>query len=174
MTLSRTLMPLLLALLLAVPAAACAADAPMPAAGTAARPDAGPAPGQPLLHVHKTPWCGCCNAWIAQAGAAGFAVKVRDHEDLMPIKQALGVPPGQYSCHTAEIDGYFVEGHVPFADIRRLLAERPDARGIAVPGMPLGSPGMEAHTSQSFTTRLVGRDGRISDYAHHPGDDPSR
>ena len=67
-----------------------------------------------------------------------------------------------------------VEGHVPFADIRRLLAERPDARGIAVPGMPLGSPGMEAHTSQSFTTRLVGRDGRISDYAHHPGDDPSR
>lgn len=129
---------------------------------------------RPLLVVHKTPWCGCCTAWAEQAEAAGFAVELRDHEDLNPIKEALGVPAHQASCHTAEVEGYFVEGHVPFADIRRLLAERPEARGIAVPGMPLGSPGMEAHLTQSFSTHLIGADGSVSEYAQHPGDEPRR
>ena len=84
------------------------------------------------------------------------------------------MPAHQASCHTAEIEGYFVEGHVPFDDIRRLLAERPRARGIAVPGMPLGSPGMEAHVLQSFSTHLIDADGGISEYAHHRGDQPQR
>lgn len=175
MNIHRHLIHGLLALALPLSLAACAQETPQGQAGptppaqtpaTAATPDP-----RPLLVVHKTPWCGCCTAWAEQAEAAGFAVELHDHDDLNPIKDALGVPAHQASCHTAEIDGYFVEGHVPFADVHRLLAERPEARGIAVPGMPLGSPGMEAHVKQSFSTHLIGADGSVSEYAHHPGDD---
>lgn len=74
---------------------------------------------------------------------AGFRVKVRNSDDLNPLKEQLGVPYGKGSCHTAEVGGYFVEGHVPVEDIKRLLTDKPDAKGLAVPGMPLGSPGME-------------------------------
>lgn len=125
----------------------------------------------PVLLVHKTPWCGCCTAWAEQAETAGFTVELRDHQDLARIKQALGVPMSQASCHTAEIEGYFVEGHVPFEDLHRLLAERPDALGIAVPGMPLGSPGMEADVRHGFSTNLVNEDGSVVEYANHPGDE---
>ena len=167
-----------LALGLSVALPACAQEpqaTPASTAGsTAAEARADGSEARPLLVVHKTPWCGCCTAWAEQAEAAGFAVELRDHEDLDPIKEALGVPAHQASCHTAEIEGYFVEGHVPFDDIRRLLAERPRARGIAVPGMPLGSPGMEAHVLQSFSTHLIDADGGISEYAHHRGDQPQR
>ncbi|TXK66044.1 DUF411 domain-containing protein [Alkalisalibacterium limincola] len=124
--------------------------------------------------VHKTPWCGCCTAWAEQAQAAGFDVELHDHDDLAPIKQALGVPMSQASCHTVQVGNYFVEGHVPFEDVHRLLAEQPDALGIAVPGMPLGSPGMEADVKHSFSTNLVKADGSIVEYAHHPGDDAQR
>lgn len=127
--------------------------------------------GLPLLVVHKTPWCGCCTAWAEQAEAAGFAVELRDHDDLAPIKQAMGVPRTQASCHTAEIDGYFVEGHVPFEQVHRLLRERPaDAAGIAVPGMPLGSPGMEADVQHDYDVNLVGSDGSVTRYASYPAD----
>lgn len=142
--------------------------APLRSADTAAVEQAA-ATSLPLLVVHKTPWCGCCTAWAEQAEAAGFAVELHDHDDLAPIKQSLGVPMSQASCHTAQIDGYFVEGHVPFEDVHRLLAERPEALGIAVPGMPLGSPGMEADVSHSFSTHLIGKDGSVIEYAHHPG-----
>ncbi len=99
---------------------------------------------EPAITVHKTPWCGCCGLWVEHLEAEGFEVDVHEHEDLTPVKQQLGVPLALGSCHTAEIDGYAIEGHVPAADIRRLLEERPDGvRGIAVPGMPVGSPGME-------------------------------
>ncbi|MFN3842520.1 MAG: DUF411 domain-containing protein [Rehaibacterium terrae] len=166
---------LTLALLLPLGLAACVQE---PATDTAAAPEAVAAPAPsiqaasalPRLIVHKTPWCGCCTAWAEQAEAAGFAVELRDAEDLNPIKHALGVPASQASCHTAEVEGYFVEGHVPFEDIKRLLAERPAARGIAVPGMPLGSPGMEAGVRHSYNVNLVAEDGSISEYAHHPGD----
>jgi hypothetical protein len=150
---------LLVAVCLALPAT-------VPAASPAATASATTAAANHLI-MHKTPWCGCCTAWADQAKAAGFTVEVRDYENLNPIKEALGVPASQSSCHTAEIDGYFVEGHVPFADLRRLLAERPAARGIATPGMPIGSPGMEGGQPQPYSVNLIGRDGAITEYARH-------
>lgn len=93
--------------------------------------------------VHKTPWCGCCVHWVDHLEENGFTVTVQEHEDMTPVKYEAGVPGELHSCHTAMVDGYVIEGHVPAADIARLLAERPDAQGLAVPGMPAGSPGME-------------------------------
>ncbi|MGJ3261884.1 MAG: DUF411 domain-containing protein [Salinarimonas sp.] len=93
--------------------------------------------------VHKDPLCGCCTAWAEQMEDAGFVVEERPTSLMAQIKAALGVPDDLVSCHTAEIDGYVIEGHVPVAAIEALLAQRPDADGIAVPGMPMGSPGME-------------------------------
>lgn len=93
--------------------------------------------------VYKSPTCGCCGAWIDHVRDSGFEVEVKDVYDLDPIKASAGVPGEMESCHTAMIDGYVVEGHVPASDIKRLLAEKPDVKGIAVPGMPIGSPGME-------------------------------
>jgi hypothetical protein len=100
---------------------------------------------------------------------AGFTVEVRDHADMGPVKQRVGVPYAKGSCHTAEVEGYFIEGHVPAEDVKRLLAERPDARGLTVPGMPAGSPGMELPdgTVHPYAVELVHRDGSTSEYAHH-------
>jgi hypothetical protein len=95
------------------------------------------------ITVHKTPWCGCCTGWSAHLREAGYDVTEIKHEDLAPIKARLGVPVALESCHTAEVEGYAIEGHVPVADITTLLARRPKALGLAVPGMPMGSPGME-------------------------------
>jgi len=101
--------------------------------------------------------------------AAGFKVDVRDVDDLDSVKSRVGIPFGKGSCHTAEVGGYFVEGHVPALDIKRLLAEKPDAKGLVVPGMPAGSPGMEMPDGrvQPYVVELVGRDGTTSDFAHH-------
>jgi len=100
---------------------------------------------------------------------AGFPVEVRNTEDVTPVKQRLGVPYGKGSCHTAEIAGYFIEGHVPAEDIKRLLAEKPDAKGLVLPGMPMGSPGMEGPegTARPYTVELVGRDGTTSPFSQH-------
>ncbi|MGY0611774.1 DUF411 domain-containing protein [Luteimonas sp. A501] len=126
-------------------------------------------PGSSLLVVHKNPTCGCCVAWIEHMRGAGFAVEVHDHDDMGPVKDRVGVPYAKGSCHTAEIEGYFVEGHVPADDVKRLLAERPDARGLAVPGMPAGSPGMELPdgTVHPYAVELVQRDGSTIEYARH-------
>jgi hypothetical protein len=97
----------------------------------------------PRVVVTKDPSCGCCSGWVEHVRAAGFAVEVIESSDLAPIKTRLGVPARLASCHTAEIGGYVLEGHVPAAAVKRLLAERPAATGLAVPGMPVGSPGME-------------------------------
>ncbi len=123
----------------------------------------------PLVVVHKNASCGCCNDWVEHMRAAGFRVQVRNEDNLNPVKERVGVPVGMGSCHTAEIGGYFVEGHVPAADIKRLLAERPAAKGLVVPGMPVGSPGMEAPDgrSQPYTVGLVGPDGATTAYARH-------
>lgn len=123
----------------------------------------------PLAVVHKSPTCGCCTAWVDHMRQAGFRVEVREEDDLDPIKRGLGVPAGKGSCHTAEIGGYVVEGHVPADDVKRLLREKPDAVGLVLPGMPTGSPGMEAPDGrvQPYTVELVQRDGSTTPYARH-------
>lgn len=95
------------------------------------------------LEVFKSPWCGCCGAWVEHMRAAGFTVKVTEVEDMATFGGQLGVPEKLRSCHTAKAGRYLIEGHVPASDIKRLLEEQPDALGIAVPGMPAGSPGMD-------------------------------
>ena len=111
---------------------------------------------------------------LAWASALADAKKsnereVREEGNLNAIKEGLGVPAGKGSCHTAEIGGYVVEGHVPASDIRRLLVEKPDARGLVLPGMPMGSPGMEMPDGrvQPYTVELVHRDGSIVAYSAH-------
>lgn len=93
--------------------------------------------------VYHDPSCGCCGKWMEHLREVGFDVRSETTSDMRTIKQKLGVPASLPSCHTAVADGYVIEGHVPAADVERLLAERPDVAGIAVPGMPIGSPGME-------------------------------
>lgn len=158
------------------PVAATAAVAPAAASGqnTAAAKDAGDAgpaiaAALPVVLVHKTPTCGCCGAWVEHMRAAGFPVQVEERADLEPVRQRLGVPYGKGSCHTAQVGGYFVEGHVPADDVKRLLAERPRARGLVVPGMPLGSPGMETPDGrvQPYTVERVEPDGTTTAYARH-------
>ena len=141
-----------------------------------------PGPGQPrardrgdgagrmaIVLVHKTPTCGCCGAWVEHMRHAGFTVEVDERDDLEPIRKQLGVPYGKGSCHTAEVGGYVVEGHVPAEDVKRLLAERPKARGLVVPGMPMGSPGMESPDGrvQPYTVELIGMEGATSAFARH-------
>ena len=95
------------------------------------------------MTVHYDPGCGCCSLWVDHIRAAGFSVETRQTHQMNRLKDELGIPPELSSCHTAEIDGYLIEGHVPADAVTRLLRERPEARGISVPGMPIGSPGME-------------------------------
>ncbi|MCG7200119.1 DUF411 domain-containing protein [Marinobacter pelagius] len=95
------------------------------------------------IHVYKSPTCGCCTDWVDHLEENGFEVKVTETNDLNPIKIEAGLTPALASCHTAFIGDYVIEGHVPASDIRRLIAEAPKARGLSVPGMPLGSPGMD-------------------------------
>lgn len=160
------------------PPAGAAAATPLPATAAqpaesfASPPAAGPNGdnhAQPRLVVTKTPTCGCCHLWVEHMQQAGFQVEVRDVDDLGSVKERVGVPYGKGSCHTAEIEGYFVEGHVPAGDVKRLLAERPDAKGLTVPGMPMGSPGMETPDGrvQPYVVELVARDGSTSPFAHH-------
>lgn len=98
----------------------------------------------PDITVWKSPACDCCANWVEHLRANGFKVTVEEREDLAPVKTSLGVPAALHGCHSAKVGGYAVEGHVPAADIHRLLERRPAATGLAVPGMPVGSPGMEA------------------------------
>lgn len=147
---------------------ACARD-PQDAAPAAAGAATSSGLPSPTMVVHKSPYCGCCKLWIEHMRNAGFAIEVRETDNLHPVKQRLGVPYGKGSCHTAEVGGYFIEGHVPAEDIRRLLAGRPDARGLTVPGMPKGSPGMEMPdgSADPYTVELVARDGTTAPFARH-------
>ena len=123
----------------------------------------------PLVVVSKSPSCGCCQLWVEHMQEAGFTVDVVNTDDMGPIKQRVGVPYGKGSCHTAEVDGYFIEGHVPAIDIKRLLTERPKGKGLVVPGMPAGSPGMEMPDGhvQPYVVEFVADDGSTSAYARH-------
>jgi hypothetical protein len=109
----------------------------------------------PRMVVTKDPSCGCCTAWAEHVRAAGFPVEIVESTSVNRLKARLGVPQDLAGCHTAEVGGYVVEGHVPAAAIRRLLEERPAALGLAVPGMPVGSPGMEVEGSPPDTYEVV-------------------
>jgi hypothetical protein len=117
--------------------------------------------------VYKTPTCGCCGAWVDHVKANGFKVEVHDLDGLTEIKRQHSVPDRLSSCHTARIGGYVIEGHVPAEDIQRLLRERPAVHGIAVPGMPMGSPGMEGPRRDSYNVIAFHRDGREEIFARH-------
>lgn len=112
---------------------------------------------EPVVVVHRDPNCGCCVGWVQHLRDAGFAVRVEENSDLKAVRARFAVPQSLAACHTAEIAGYVVEGHVPASAVRRLLTERPDASGLAVPGMPAGSPGMEGGTPKQYTVVLFGR-----------------
>lgn len=114
----------------------------------------------PEVVVNRDPSCGCCGSWVEHLRRAGFRVVIAETGNINPVKQRLGVPADLVSCHTAEVGGYVVEGHVPAGAIRRLLAERPLAAGLAVPGMPTGSPGMEGGGPDNYDVILFGRQGR--------------
>jgi len=109
--------------------------------------------------VYKDPQCGCCKAYIAHLRDNGYQVEARDLDDMAPMKRMAGVPEALESCHTTVIDGYVVEGHVPLAAIDRMLRERPAIKGIALPGMPAGSPGMGGDQEEPFTVYRFSRQG---------------
>jgi hypothetical protein len=126
------------------------------------------APEIPVIDVYKSPTCGCCSKWIDHLKANGFTVRSHDTDNVAQHKYRLGVPFGYGSCHTAEIGGYVVEGHVPARDIQRLLKEKPRARGLVVPAMPIGSPGMEeGNRKDPYDVFLVNRNGSTQIYAKY-------
>jgi hypothetical protein len=118
--------------------------------------------------VYKSPTCGCCKQWVMHMQANGFTVKAHDVADIVQYKTANGVPLMLGSCHTAIVGGYVIEGHVPASDIRRLLKERPPVRGLAVPGMPVGSPGMEQGGHKDhYNVLTFDAQGRTTVYSSH-------
>ena len=124
----------------------------------------------PVIKVLKSPTCGCCTAWVEHVRKAGFSVDAQDvdQDALYALKDRLHIASELSGCHTAIIGDYFIEGHVPASDIERLLAERPMARGLTVPGMPMSSPGMGGPgAGDTFDTLLVGPDGSTSVFASH-------
>jgi hypothetical protein len=124
---------------------------------------------QPLVTVYKSPTCGCCEDWITHMEESGYVVEAHDTNDLVSVKSENHVPSQLQSCHTAIIDGYVIEGHVPAEDINQLLAERPDVTGLAVPGMPVGSPGMEVdgYDAQPFDVIAFDQAGDVQVFASH-------
>lgn len=125
------------------------------------------AAAKPPIAVHKSPTCGCCAAWVEHLRAGGYPAIVQDLDDLTPIKRKLGVPRALHSCHTAVVEGYVIEGHVPADLIDRLLRERPAVVGLAVPGMPVGSPGMEvpAQAAERYQVLAFDQKGRTTVFA---------
>ena len=136
-------------------------------AGIAATPVAGAARTKPIaIKVYKTPQCDCCKAWVKHLRDNGFEVETMDMPDLSLVKQKYGVKPALQSCHTAVVNGYVVEGHVPADVILKLLRERPAIAGLAVPRMPAGSPGMEGGSKEPYDVLTFDRAGRSRVYAH--------
>jgi hypothetical protein len=122
------------------------------------------------LIVNRTETCGCCGAWVESINSAGLRTEVNfvDEQTLGLIKSQLGIPLELSSCHTATIGSYFIEGHVPAEDVERLLKEKPTALGLSVPGMPIGSPGMEmGNNKEPFDTLLVFKNGKIQIFNRH-------
>ena len=147
-------------------------DAPTPAVTRSTANSQLNASALPVVDVYKTPTCGCCSKWVEHLLAAGFEVRTTDMRDLSEFKARHSVPHQAESCHTALIAGYVVEGHVPASDIRRLLRERPAISGVAVPGMPIGSPGMEVPGTRAEPYDVIAFDenGRTDVFASHGGE----
>ncbi|KJY68956.1 copper amine oxidase [Vibrio coralliilyticus] len=120
---------------------------------------------------HKSPYCGCCTEWTKHMQEAGFTVEEKLHDDMNPIKQKLGIKPQLASCHTAEINGFVFEGHVPAQDIKAFLENPPkNAKGLAVPGMPMGSPGMEyGNDKDAYSVYAFNEQGQVFEYRSYPG-----
>ena len=133
------------------------------------RIDADPVYAIAHITVHKTPTCGCCAMWVDHVRSEGFSVTVHDHSDLTAIRSDLGIPGALASCHSAQVNGYSLEGHVPASDIKRLLSERPDAVGLSVPGMPASAPGMDVEgVEEPFATLLFNAE-TAKVYSRHDG-----
>lgn len=124
-----------------------------------------PAPAAEIT-VYKSPTCGCCSKWVDHLTASGFKVTAHDTSDMLAVRKKLGVPDAMTSCHTAVVNGYLIEGHVPAADIQRLLRDKPKVAGLAVPGMVTGSPGMEGARSDPYNVIAFG-EGKTSVFSRH-------
>ena len=123
-----------------------------------------PAAAAADIVVYKSPTCGCCSKWVKHLEESGFTVAAHNRSDMPQIKRTYGVPEQAQSCHTAKVGGYVIEGHVPADVIARLLREKPDIKGLAVPGMPMGSPGMEGPRKDPYDIVALGRDGSMTVY----------
>ena len=117
--------------------------------------------------VYKSPTCGCCNKWVDHLEDSGFQVKAYNRNDMPGIKRQMGIAQPLQSCHTATVNGYVIEGHVPASDIQRLLKEKPAIHGLSVPGMPMGSPGMEGPRKDPYDVLAIDKQGKTSVYSSH-------
>jgi hypothetical protein len=147
MMIRRTFTKTILAAALSIPMLACATE--------------------PVIEVYKSASCGCCKEWVKHLQANGFTVKENDVPNPSDYREKAGMPNALGSCHTGMVNGYAIEGHVPAREIRRLLAEKPKAIGLAVPGMPLGSPGMEGPRKDPYDVLLVHAGGKTTPYQHY-------
>ena len=121
----------------------------------------------PVVEVYKSEYCGCCEEWVKHLEANGFTVKAQNVANPSDYREKFGIPKELGSCHTGMVQGYALEGHVPAAEIKRLLAERQKAKGLAVPAMPMGSPGMEGPRKDPYDVLLIDDKGRHSTYKHY-------
>ena len=139
------------------------------AAAAAAGAQALAASSLPQVEVYKNPDCGCCSGWVEHMKAAGFPVKVHETPDTSAVRKRHGIPDQFGSCHTGVVGGYALEGHVPAEEVKRLLAQKPKAAGLSVPGMPVGSPGMEVGSRKDpFQVLLIDKAGGSSVFANYP------
>jgi hypothetical protein len=122
---------------------------------------------RPPMTVYKDASCGCCKKWVEHMQASGFTVTAHDNADMDALKDHYGVPSGVRSCHTALVGSYVVEGHVPATDVDRLLKEQPKVAGLAVPGMVMGSPGMDGPTSKPYAVLAFQKTGATTTFASH-------
>jgi hypothetical protein len=122
---------------------------------------------KPTITVYKDPNCGCCKAWIAHLVKAGYTVDAKDSPNMAEIKRGLGVPDALKSCHTGVVNGYIIEGHVSPEEIDQLLAQKPRVAGLAVPGMPMGSPGMDDGAKQHYQVFTFDKSGKTKVFASH-------
>lgn len=126
-----------------------------------------PANAAEEIMVYKSPTCGCCNKWVTHLENEGFKVKTENVANMNPVKEKFGVRGDYQSCHTAKIGKYFIEGHVPAADIKRLLKEQPDIKGLTVPGMVTGSPGMEGDRKDPYNVLAIDKNNKPSVYSKY-------